>query len=196
MMNTETDNELFQLCIAGNEEAFNRLYLKYEPIVKKTVYRFTPKNMWSERDDICQYFWFENFLRFASNSPPKNVFKNWIVSCATKAVFNYIRKATAKKYKFCNHNMSHNELFQPIANCLSPENVAIIAEEAGISKEALDKIHPAYKETITTLILDGMSWSEYAKKRGILITSVSRCLDKALNSLRNTQEIKSLALQC
>ena len=56
-MDARSDHELYELFVVGNEQAFDEIYKRYSPLIKKYVYKYAHKRRGLDVDDLCQMFW-------------------------------------------------------------------------------------------------------------------------------------------
>jgi RNA polymerase sigma-70 factor (ECF subfamily) len=150
---------------AGDQEAFNRLYALYAPLVHGIVLARVPRD---EADDLVQDVFLTAYrkidtLRDAASFGP------WIGMIARNRAMDFHRTRRETE-----------DLSEEIAHAPSSEEDA----EARRALEAIRSLPEAYRETLVLRLVEGLTGPEIAERTGLTPASVRVNLHRGMKLLR------------
>lgn len=163
-----TDEQLMLNYKAGDESAFNALYVKYSPL----VYSYIKKRLReSEADDFYQKVWRHlHEKRHLFNDQP---FAPWF--------FVLIRHLLIDEYRSLgkrNEKEFHSELIEKLYGAQDPTDIS----------QELSGLAPDIRLLVEKYYLEGVGYDELEKETGLSQTSLRQRLSRALRSLRKKIE--------
>ena len=140
VLKQSTDEELVALYREGNERAFDELYGRYVPKLKRLMYHYI-----SDPDEINDIF-HEVFIRVVKHMNTFNIsmtFSSWIYQIAVNCCKNHIGKSTKdnqllEKEKY---RISQSESTMP-----SPEEVLLTKNDIQAFNEAVGQLKDKFKD--------------------------------------------------
>ena len=167
-----SDDELIAATLGGRREAFGDLVERYERAVYHLSYR-TLHDV-EEAKDATQEAFFKAFRSLATFRTGAK-FSTWILSIAYHACCD--RLARRKRY-------SYDELPDAADPTAGPEGLAVLGDEAGRLRAAIDALPEKYRTVITLYHLSGKQYDEIATILDIPMGTVKTHLFRAKELLR------------
>jgi RNA polymerase sigma-70 factor (ECF subfamily) len=186
-MDTERTLEIVTSAIAGDADAFERLY---SICAQRILYHVRELIIDKENyEDVAQEVAIELFKGIGALKSPK-AFQTWLYCIIRNTCIDHNRK-------FLNHPESKmvtnsNEVLGGIiteAYDENPEQMALSADESERLFALIEGLPPAYRESIVLRYYDGLSYMEIARTLGISISAVSTNLMKAKKRLKKNMII-------
>ena len=147
---------------AGDAAAFQRLYRRYWVVVRSIVLAHAG---WQEADDISQDVFLTAWQRLGQLQDPAR-FPAWLSTCARNRCHNHRRRQPS---------------LVPMPERSAPmPPVAEAREVLG----AIQRLSPAYRETLVMRLVEGMSGPEIAQKTGLTPRSVRVNLHRGMAKLK------------
>lgn len=172
----KSDDDLMRLIAAGNREAFQALYVRYNGMVFGFCLRFFSGNR-SRAEDVSQEVWIR-VARFARTYSSENKFKAWICQITRNSALNEIRKNQVS------YESSHMET-EEIADEFSLEDsIAERYNESRIRK-AIEDLPDAQRIAILHWIDGDNSYENIAKQLQCGVSAVRSLLFRAKQNLIN-----------
>ena len=171
-----TDKELYQKYLKGDNNAFEKLVIKYKDNIIYFISRYTKNTEIAE--DISQ----DVFVYILLNKEQydfKYSFKTYLYMIAKCRAINYIKKE--KKII----NISYENLY--IENN-DLEEIVYKNEESKKIRKVINKLKPDYQAVICLAILEGFKYKEVAKIMDKNIGQVKVMLHRAKKKLREYLE--------
>lgn len=160
-----TDEELMLAYQQGNEEAFNKLYRKYSPMVYGYVKR---KLRHSEAEDFYQKVW--RHLHEKRSLYQNQPFAPWF--------FVLIRHLLIDEYRSLGRRKEQqDELLEKV--------YAFWSKEEHYVEELLATLPSETAELVRKYYIDGISYEELAQETGMSQTGLRQRLSRALRGLKN-----------
>ncbi len=132
---SKEDAELVERFKKGDEEAFEKLYYKYEGLIKKEVKNKLGEEYSSYIDDIIQDVWIKIFEKISAYRE-RFRFRYWIRAIARNTAIDFLKKKKAikrddKKYKMIELAPIRNELIEALNFCMRylEDNERMIVEK-------------------------------------------------------------------
>lgn len=184
-----SDQDLLSRAAQGDSDAFDMLYLRYKPRLRKFIERFIEDD--AAADDLLQ----ETFLRVYSNADrcqPGSSFKAWIYKIATNLCLNELRRRRTHPLVSLNRQVhvsfSESESETVELHELIPDSSFIGPSEAVESAEVLEQIlsaigslSKAHQDVLTLRLWDDLNYEQIAQ---LLKCSVGTVKSRAFYGLR------------
>lgn len=184
-----SDQDLLSRAAQGDSDAFDQLYLRYKPRLRKFIGGFVEDD--AAADDLLQ----ETFLRVYSNADryqPSSSFKAWVYKIATNLCLNEIRRKRAHPLVSLNRQVhvgfSESESETVELHELIPDSSFIGPSEAAESAEVLEQIlsaisslSNAHQDVLTLRLWDELNYEQIAQ---LLKCSVGTAKSRAFYGLR------------
>ena len=149
----------------GNQEAFEKLYGRYAPMVHGVLLARVPRD---EVDDLVQDV-FLIALRKIHSLREEAAFGGWLATIARNRAVDYYRQRPKTE-----------DLNDEIPDAASTEE----ASEAARALAAVRSLPEAYRETLILRLVEGMTGPEIAERTGLTPASVRVNLHRGMKLLR------------
>lgn len=169
-----SDTDLIQKCLAGDQDAFYELVVRYKKLIYSVVYNMIHDKQ--EVNDISQ----EVFIRIYKSLDrynPEYKFSTWSVKIATNLCLDILRK---KKID----SVSIDEIAGVSSKADTPEIKYIKKEKSQIIREAVASLPEKYRVPIVLFHQNGLSYEEMAKVLNEPMTIIKNRLYRARLLLR------------
>ena len=171
----QTDYEVIQLCLRGEQEAFSELVRRYKKLIYSVVFRIL--NDAEEANDVSQEV-FIKLYRSLDRYNPEYKFSTWAVKIATNLCLDILRK---KKLD----TVSVEEI-----NCMptsgeNPEKSYLANERREQIENAITSLPQKYKLPIVLFHQHGLSYDEICKVLKEPLSIVKNRLHRARHMLRD-----------
>ena len=203
-MNYEDDNdyELIYLIREENEEAKNRFYEKYTPLVETKAKKYFTQiqNKGYEMNDLVQ----EGMIGLASAIndyvPEKDVkFITFANVCIDRQIISFIRDVSRNKHQVLNSSLSldsRNEISgRSLLDILDDSNSDVNPEKSFISYEEQEELKNKVKENLTErerqvfdLRFEGFTYQEISMLLNISTKSVDGAISRIKQKITNTKK--------
>ena len=169
------DEELMQAICKGDEIAFNEIYARYSQRILYFLFKMLGQDEATAQDLLQEIFAMiaEKPEKFSS---VKN-FKSWIFTVASNRCKNYFRDHKNRFESLPEEDVSTNQLMETPEFELEEQN---IKEKLN---EALQLIHPTYKEAFILRYFEGLRNDEIAEVLNCPVGTVKSRLHQALKAL-------------
>ena len=188
-----TDEQLMRLAAAGDQEAFDQLYLRYKPRLLKFITGFVQDVPTTE--DLLQ----ETFLRVyqhADKYTPTHKFSTWLYRIATNLCLNELRRRRTRPVVSLNQQIqvamtdSESETIElheliPDTSRQSPDDAAESAETVRRIASALGALSTSHKEVITMHLWDELNYEQIADALSCSIGTVKSRAFYGIRALRD-----------
>jgi RNA polymerase sigma-70 factor (ECF subfamily) len=155
----------------SKEQEFNRLYVKYAPLVHGVLLARLPRE---EVQDVMQEVFLAAYRNLGSFRD-KEAIGGWLVKVARNQTVNYYRSARKT-----------DELDESI------ESQATDASEAAEIMRTIRSMPDAYRETLVLRLVEGLTGEEIAKLTGLKPDSVRVNLHRGMKLLRRRLGIEGV----
>lgn len=167
--------QLMQQFISGNEEAFEKLYAQYKPVLCKFIQTFINDSMLT--DDIVQEVFVAVWLNRKNIDPDKS-FSSYLMTSARNKVYDFF-KETAKNRKMIEQRWLN---FSEAGNDTEEALVSIELDE--LIDSALKQLSSRKRAIFELAKLKGKSHSEIAEELGISKNTVKNHMVDSLKYLK------------
>lgn len=167
--------QLMQQFISGNEEAFEKLYAQYKPVLCKFIQTFINDSMLT--DDIVQEVFVAVWLNRKNIDPDKS-FSSYLMTSARNKVYDFF-KETAKNRQMMEQRWLN---FSEAVNDTEEALVSIELDE--LIDSALKQLSSRKRAIFELAKLKGKSHSEIAEELGISKNTVKNHMVDSLKYLK------------
>jgi len=172
---TRTDQEIVQLCLSGDADAYAVLVERYGGRVYNIALRITHD---ADAAHDCAQEAFIRAYRALHQYDPAFPFGPWIFRITTNASLNHAQRWHA-------HETPVEELPEdPEPTESGPEPTAVRREEVAEVLAAMAQLPPAYRAALTLRHIQQLSYQEVADALGLPIGTVKTHLHRARTALR------------
>jgi RNA polymerase sigma-70 factor (ECF subfamily) len=175
------DNNLLQEIARGSRKAFDRLYLKYAPVVEQFALTFVGSR--DEAADLSQDV-FTKIWEMRAALPGIVSFKSWLFTVSRNAVYNALRKK--HPFLFPDGTIPEQYLRQLLDSSLA-ERVAL-RDQLRIIDRIVDAMPEQRKKVFLMSRRTGLSHKEIAELLGISTKTVENHIGKALSEIKDQLE--------
>lgn len=169
-----SDNELINLCLAGQDDAFAELVGRYQNILGRVIYNLT--NNREEINDLLQEI-FIKIYKSLRQYDPEHKFAAWSMRIATNHCLDQLRKRKPLQV-----SLEDSPEFQDTAG--SPETEYLKAETRRNLRKALNGLPEQYRIPIVLYHQNGLSYQEMVAVLGLPLTVIKNRLYRARLMLR------------
>ena len=171
-----TDFQLIEACLAGQQDAFEELIMRYKNLVYSIILRMTKDG--EEANDLAQDVFLKMYKNLASYSPEFK-FSTWTMRITTNHIIDFHRKRKAETV--------------PLDTTVSvavtdpddgPEAALMRKEERERIKRVIEELPIMYKIPIVLYHQKGMSYQEIADKIGEPISKVKNRIFRGRKMLK------------
>lgn len=168
-----SDIELFNKIRAGDEDAFEELYVRYKSSVLSVLRRLRfPEG---EIEDIAQEVFLDFYNRISDAQIQPTNFKSYICKTAQSKAMDYYRKAQQKSHPSQSEELDPEEP----ATVFTPEQELEQKVMKEKTMQTLRKLSEPYRQIIILKDSEGFSYEEIAQMLGIEQSNVSTRLMRA-----------------
>ncbi|MCD6506270.1 sigma-70 family RNA polymerase sigma factor [Candidatus Poribacteria bacterium] len=180
-----SDEELVRRFISGEEKAFEELFLRYYPALK----RFVSRTMSQQAEDIVQEAFLRVYRDIRRFSPDRGSFKTWIFSIAANLTVDEYRK----KQRWL-------RIFRPLGKealnlpdrSRSPDETLLEKERRSEIEKALQMLPIEQRQVLILKHLEGFKFKEIAQILGIPEGTVKSRMARGLKRLKEVLNEKTL----
>lgn len=175
-----TDEKLMREFKGGSDTAFNTLVLRWQPPIKRFLYRMLQKT--HETEDLTQEVFLRIFTKkdqFKDNAP----FSSWIYSIANNLARNHYR--TTLRWGWI-QPMSDDECWEIIESLEpTPSNVSERQEKVEKVKKAIASLEKDVRSTVILFYYEKLSVQEIGASLGFGVKAIEMKLYRARQKLKS-----------
>lgn len=186
-MSQEPDSLWVEQTLAGDQDAFGDLVMRYERDVFNLTYRML--NNRGEAEDAAQ----EAFLRAYANLDrydQQRSFKTWLLSIASNHCIDRIRRRRLTWLSLEEPLPPHPALTSDAPN---PEDATLDHERSAEIQKLLDELSPDYRVAVVLRYWYDYSYAEIAEMLGTTESAIKSRLFRARQALAAQLESRSLS---
>lgn len=186
-MSQEPDSLWVEQTLAGDQEAFGELVLRYERDVFNLTYRMLGNR--GEAEDAAQ----ETFLRAYANLDrydPARSFKTWLLSIASNHCIDRIRRRRLTWLSLEEPLPPHPAL---TSDTPGPEEATLDAERSAAVQTLLEDLSPDYRVAVVLRYWYDYSYAEIAEMLGTTESAIKSRLFRARQALAQQLEDRPLS---
>lgn len=192
-MKNISDDELILMIRAGNEEAFNRLYKKYESFIKAWAMKSlkTQKSHLVELNDLLQIGRMEFWRILDKYREEEGIFYSFLKICIERVFYNYVKTFSHNKIDNYNElsldahiNEDGETTFLEFYECETASRPDKIYE----LQEEIEKIYTSgideFEAKIISFRMAGFSYKEISEKLNLTRKQVDNHLMRIKNKIK------------
>lgn len=186
-MSQEPDSLWVEQTLAGDQEAFGELVVRYERDVFNLTYRMLGNR--GEAEDAAQ----EAFLRAYANLDrydPARSFKTWLLSIASNHCIDRIRRRRLTWLSLEEPLPPHPAL---TSDTPGPEEATLDNERSAAVQGLLDELSPDYRVAVVLRYWYDYSYAEIAEMLGTTESAIKSRLFRARQALAQQLESRPLS---
>lgn len=186
-MSQESDSLWVDQTLAGDQEAFGELVVRYERDVFNLTYRMLGNR--GEAEDAAQ----EAFLRAYANLDrydPARSFKTWLLSIASNHCIDRIRRRRLTWLSLEEPLPPHPAL---TSDTPGPEEATLDNERSAAVQGLLDELSPDYRVAVVLRYWYDYSYAEIAEMLGTTESAIKSRLFRARQALAQQLESRPLS---
>ena len=168
--NSLTDQQLVEMSIRGDRQAFAEIVSRYESTVARTVMGIVGSG--AEAEDIGQDT-FVRFYRSMANFRWESSLRTYLTRIAINLALNEVKKRK-RVFSFFVRQDEEKEL-----DVIDPHGVMERTDAADAVEKALQKLSPDFKTVITLRLIEGYSTKETAQILKLPVGTVLSRLSRA-----------------
>lgn len=167
----KSGTELVQLCLNGDDAAWERLVDEYRGLVYSICYLFCGSTQ--DAEDLVQDAFLKIWMNLASYDPARGELKGWIATVARNQRVDRFRRTSQQRVTdSLDSAVSHEDSGKTpvsLADKLAdprptPLDAAVTSEVTAIVTGAVKKISPEMREVVTMRFVHGMDPQEIAHR--------------------------------
>lgn len=172
--------DLIKQAKEGNQNAFTRLYVKYNRLIYKVIYDIVLNR--EVAHDLLSVTFTKAFLKL--NSYTYHIsFEMWLKTIAINSSIDFIRRTKRQKYDY---ELDDEDNYLQVSSSAdySPEEVYICNETSTRLSEALNRLKPNYRRILELRTEKDLSYKEIGDILGITESQVKSRLNVAREKLK------------
>ena len=174
-----TDAELVARCLAGSEEAFRQLVLRFERPVLSVISRLVRDPTLAE--DLAQETFVKAFRNLRRYDPQRR-FASWLFKIGHNTAIDYLRRKQLPTSPLDTPDDEPREVLRaPVEQ--GPDEQAARGELAAAIEEALGEMRPQYREILELRFRQGLAYEEIAEVMDLALGTVKVQLHRARKQL-------------
>jgi RNA polymerase sigma-70 factor (ECF subfamily) len=179
-----SDEELVRRFISGEEKAFEELFLRYYPALKRFVGRMMPQ----QAEDIVQEVFLRVYRDIRKFSPDKGSFKTWIFSIAANLTVDEYRRR--RRWLRIFRPLGKEALNLPDGS-RSPDEALLEKERRSEIEKALQMVPIEQRQVLILKHLEGFKFREIAQILGISEGTAKSRMARGLKRLKEVLDEKA-----
>jgi len=172
-----SDEELVKRFISGEEKAFEELFFRYYPVLRRFVAKVMPR----QAEDIVQEVFLKVYRDIKRFSPDKGSFKTWIFAIAVNLTVDEYRRMRRRLRIF---RPLKDEAFELPDKSHAPDEEVIEKERHSEIERALKMLPLEQRQVLMLKHLEGFKFKEIARILGIPEGTVKSRMARGLKRLR------------
>jgi RNA polymerase sigma-70 factor, ECF subfamily len=177
----QSDKQLIENFLAGDDSAFSELVKKHLKSVYNFLYHFVRDR--EALDDITQETFIKAWKNIEKFDRERN-FKVWIFSIAKNTAFDYLKKKKTIPFSTFTDDEGNNRLDNISEDSILPDEILIRADSAKILEEKLKKIPDIYRVILLMHYKEDFFLREIAKILGKPYNTIKSQHQRGLTKIR------------
>lgn len=179
-MTLQSDDELVQSFLKGEESAFNELYRAYEKPLYSFILRYTGNR--NAAEDLVQQVWMK-VIKALPKYDERSKFGSWLFSIAHHCCIDAVRKKNPKQIEAFDNTPVLDKLPGEKPN---PEEELIQFEERGLLEKAIQMLPKEQKEVLLMRIYSDLPFKEISAVLNAPLNTILGRMHYAMKNLRQT----------
>lgn len=158
----EEDAQSIRRALAGDENAFRRLRLKYHNAIYNLIARMVRDRQ--EIEDLTQEAFIKAFTSLASYND-EFAFSTWLYKIATNNCIDHIRRKRLHTFSIDKpiESKDGDYVFEVPDSTYEPDREIIAGQRQDLLKQAIEQLPPKYKKVIVLRHVEEREYQEIAK---------------------------------
>ena len=182
-MTPPTDVELVELALAGSEDAFRTLVVRYERPLFSLVARMVRDH--AQAEDLAQEAFVRAFRALASFDRSRK-FSSWLFKIAHNLTIDHLRRRALDTESLetpigSDGGAGERTLESKLADVstLAPDRQVEQGDLASALERAIASLRPEYREVILLRFVEGLAYQEIAEVLGVPLGTVKTNIHRA-----------------
>lgn len=167
----EEERLLIKASINGDKDAFEKLFIRYEGMIKQQLINYTFNEF--DSNDLLQETFIKTFLNLKKYND-KYSFAQWVRAIAKNTFIDYARRKGVKSTTLLMDN-----IIDISYNNETPENLIILRERSEDMEREIESLSVNYRKIIELRYYMGYSYEEIAQELSLPIGTVKTRLFRA-----------------
>lgn len=176
-MDTRTDYEVIEACLAGDQESFSELVNRYKNLVYSIILRQTRDS--EEANDLSQDVFLKVYRNLASYTPEYK-FSTWVMRITSNHIIDMHRK---KKFETVSYE-EYADGGDRVAMANSPEAEYIKRDQTARINKIVADLPDMYKIPVVLYHQQDMSYQEIAEKIGEPLSKIKNRIFRGRKMLK------------
>lgn len=180
-----SDSELAAAALAGSQDAFRELVVRFERPVYSLILRMVQDSGTAE--DLAQEVFLKAFRNLRSYDPGRK-FSSWLFKIAHNATIDHLRRGAVDTVPLEGTGEDDASPAAFLADTAS-ENPAAVAERRDMARaleRAISGLRPEYREAVVLRYVEGLAYEEIGDTMGLPIGTIKTFLHRARKALAGT----------
>lgn len=182
---TASDAELAAAALAGSQDAFRELVVRFERPVYSLILRMVQDSGTAE--DLAQEVFLKAFRSLRSYDPARKL-SSWLFKIAHNATIDHLRRGAVDTVPLESSGEDDASPAAFLADAAS-ENPAAAAERRDMARaleRAIAGLRPEYREAVVLRYVEGLAYEEIGDTMGLPIGTIKTFLHRARKALAGT----------
>lgn len=182
----DEDRQLLAAIAAGDEEAFQRFYRRYSPVVFSLSRRIVDREHDAE-DVVADVFW-ELWDKSARYCPSKSSPYTYLVMLTRCRALDRKRGISRREIPAILEWLA-DDASATTPEAARPTELSMAAEHRQLIARAVDQLEPSLRQPIELAFFDGLTHKDAAEKLGIPLGTVKGRIRAAMERLRQALQV-------
>jgi RNA polymerase sigma-70 factor (ECF subfamily) len=175
------DEELVNLCLSGNKDAFGELVMRYQGVVYGLAYHLVGN--FEDARDLAQEAFVRAYTRL-SDLRDKTKFASWLKRVTFSVCLNWLKAQGRREFVLLGDKANKEDVYKIPDSAPSPAEQVEAAELRETVLKAVNNLPETYRLPLTLFHLDGLSYRKVAEFLDISVSAVKWRLHQARKLLR------------
>ncbi|MFQ6043059.1 MAG: sigma-70 family RNA polymerase sigma factor [Candidatus Poribacteria bacterium] len=175
------DEELVNLCLSGDKNAFGELVMRYQGVVYGLAYHLVGN--FEDARDLAQEAFIRAYTRL-SDLRDKTKFASWLKKVTFSVCLNWLKAKRRGEFALLGSKINEENICEIPASSPSPAEQVEAEEFRESVLHAVNNLPETYRLPLTLFHLDGLSYKKVAEFLDISVSAVKWRLHQARKMLR------------
>ncbi|CEH31493.1 RNA polymerase [Aneurinibacillus migulanus] len=178
-----SDQELVELVLQGNKQAYNQIVDRYKGKIYSFLYGMIGRPQ--DAQDLAQEVFIKAYFHIQSYKPDYS-FSSWLYRIATNHCLDELRKQKRVPY-ISQENGSHEE--NSFVHHRTPESIYLEKERNAVLHKYIMELDENYRTVLVLRHIEHLSYKEISHILGVPVTTVQMRLYRVHKKLRKLLKI-------
>ena len=175
------DEELVNLCLSGDKNAFGELVMRYQGVVYGLAYHLVGN--FEDAKDLAQEAFIRAYTRL-SNIRDKTKFASWLKKVTFSVCMNWLKAQGRRELVLLGSETNKEDIYEMPDPSPSPAEQVEVEELREAVLQAVNNLPETYRLPLTLFHLDGLSYKKVAEFLDVSLSTVKWRLHQARKMLR------------